>query len=134
MITQALVIAKPGDPFKYEDVDIDDANLRDDEVLVEMKYTGVCHTDLNFSKERSVEGLFPAVFGHEGELSRPWSYLWDGLFLFFSLQHPTAGLEVLGSNHVLSTRDSGRTIEVDARLGAKVPPRRPSLLQFGPLD
>jgi len=83
MITQALVIAKPGDPFKYEDVDVDDANLRDDEVLVEMKYTGVCHTDLNFSKEKTVEELFPAVFGHEGELSRAWSYLWDGLFLFF---------------------------------------------------
>jgi hypothetical protein len=35
-----------------------------------MKATGVCHTDLNFSKEKTIPGLFPAVFGHEGGMWR----------------------------------------------------------------
>jgi hypothetical protein len=65
MITPALVVASPGAPFTYQDVVLDDT-LRDDEVLVEMTATGVCHTDLNFSKETTMPGLFPAVFGHEG--------------------------------------------------------------------
>jgi len=65
MRTQALVVAEPGAPFILQDIDIDD-NLQDDEVLVEIKATGICHTDLNFSKETTIPGLFPAVFGHEG--------------------------------------------------------------------
>ncbi|RDL41438.1 uncharacterized protein BP5553_01417 [Venustampulla echinocandica] len=65
MITEALVVAEPGSPFMYQEVHVDD-NIRDDEVLVEMKATGVCHTDLNFRNEKTVPGLFPAVFGHEG--------------------------------------------------------------------
>lgn len=66
MITKALVVAEPGSPFMYQEVYVDD-NIRDDEVLVEIKATGVCHTDLNFRNEKTVPGLFPAVFGHEGE-------------------------------------------------------------------
>lgn len=65
MLTQALVVAEPGAPFKLQDVQLDD-NLRDNEVLVELKATGVCHTDLNFRNEKSMPGLFPAVLGHEG--------------------------------------------------------------------
>jgi hypothetical protein len=65
MITPALVVASPGAPFTYQDVVLDDT-LREGEVLVEMRATGVCHTDLNFSKETTMPGLFPAVFGHEG--------------------------------------------------------------------
>lgn len=65
MIVQALVVHKPGDPFVYQDIQLED-NIRDDEVLVEMKATGVCHTDLNFSKETQMPDLFPVVLGHEG--------------------------------------------------------------------
>jgi len=35
MITQALVVVQPGDPFKYENVNVDDVDMRDDEVFVE---------------------------------------------------------------------------------------------------
>jgi len=66
MLTQALVVSEPGSPFIYQDIDVDD-NLRDNEVLVEMKATGVCHTDLNFRNEKTIAGLHPAVFGHEGK-------------------------------------------------------------------
>jgi aryl-alcohol dehydrogenase len=65
MIVQALVVDKPGDPFVYQDVQLEDT-VRDDEVLVEMKATGVCHTDLNFSKETEMPDMFPVVLGHEG--------------------------------------------------------------------
>jgi aryl-alcohol dehydrogenase len=68
MITEALLVREAGAPFSYQEISVDD-NLRDDEVLVEMNATGVCHTDLNFSKEKSIPGLFPAVFGHEGKIS-----------------------------------------------------------------
>jgi aryl-alcohol dehydrogenase len=66
MITEALVVLEPGASFKFQEVTVED-DLRDDEVLVEMTATGVCHTDLNFAKEKTVDGLFPAVFGHEGD-------------------------------------------------------------------
>ncbi|KAK0113500.1 hypothetical protein ONS95_013756 [Cadophora gregata] len=65
MITEALVVQEPGAPFIYQAITVED-QLRDDEVLVEIKATGVCHTDLNFAKEKSIPGLFPGVFGHEG--------------------------------------------------------------------
>jgi aryl-alcohol dehydrogenase len=65
MIVQALVVDKPGDPFIYQDVQLEDT-VRDEEVLVEMKATGVCHTDLNFSKETEMADMFPVVLGHEG--------------------------------------------------------------------
>jgi aryl-alcohol dehydrogenase len=66
MITEALVVQGPGAAFQYAKIDVDD-HIRDNEVLVEMKATGVCHTDLNFRNEESLPGLHPAVFGHEGE-------------------------------------------------------------------
>ena len=68
MITEALVAPSPGSPFQYTLINVD-SNLRDNEVLVEMKATGVCHTDLNFRNEESLPGLHPAVFGHEGKQS-----------------------------------------------------------------
>ena len=66
MLTEALVVQEPGSDFTYEEVNVDD-ELRDNEVLVEMRATGVCHTDLNFRNEKTLPGLHPAVFGHEGE-------------------------------------------------------------------
>ncbi|EXJ66956.1 uncharacterized protein A1O5_10151 [Cladophialophora psammophila CBS 110553] len=65
MITDAIVVSKPGAPFQYQQIELHD-NLRADEVLVRIKATGVCHTDLNFSKEKTMPELFPAVLGHEG--------------------------------------------------------------------
>jgi aryl-alcohol dehydrogenase len=69
MLTEALVVHAPGAEFQYERVNVHD-ELRDNEILVEMKATGVCHTDLNFRNEKMLPGLHPAVFGHEGERER----------------------------------------------------------------
>jgi len=65
MITEALVVEKPGAPFHYQEIELDET-LREDEVEVRIKATGVCHTDLNFAKDHSVPELFPAILGHEG--------------------------------------------------------------------
>ena len=70
MITQALVNATPGAPFDYQEVILED-QLCQHEVLIRVKSTGVCHTDLNFSKEKSRPDLFPAILGHEGTRSCP---------------------------------------------------------------
>lgn len=40
--TEALVVHKPGDKFVMEPITLDE--VRSDEVLVEMKYSGICHT------------------------------------------------------------------------------------------
>lgn len=40
--TKALVVDKPGAPFVLEDVVLD--GVREQELLVEIKYSGVCHT------------------------------------------------------------------------------------------
>lgn len=40
--TVALVVAEPGKDFKLQDIVLDE--VRDDEFLIEMKYTGICHT------------------------------------------------------------------------------------------
>ncbi len=65
MLADALVVSEPGAPWELRPIEVDE-NLCDDEVLIKIKATGLCHTDLNFSKETSIPGLFPAVFGHEG--------------------------------------------------------------------
>lgn len=63
MRTQALVALEPTEKFTLEDIELDD--LHDDEVLVEMVATGICHTDLKSAGGGSIVKL-PVVLGHEG--------------------------------------------------------------------
>ncbi|MEO0998721.1 MAG: S-(hydroxymethyl)glutathione dehydrogenase/class III alcohol dehydrogenase [Pseudomonadota bacterium] len=53
-----------GMPLEVTEVDL--AGPRDGEVLVEIKATGVCHTDAFTLSGDDPEGLFPSVLGHEG--------------------------------------------------------------------
>ncbi len=64
MKTKAAVAWKAGAPLTIEDVDLD--GPRDGEVLVEVKATGICHTDYYTLSGADPEGLFPAILGHEG--------------------------------------------------------------------
>ena len=64
MKTRAAVAHKAGDPLTIEDVELD--GPKDGEVLVEIKATGVCHTDAFTLSGDDPEGLFPAILGHEG--------------------------------------------------------------------
>jgi len=64
MKTRAAVAYAPGQPLVIEEVDLDGPKAG--EVLVEIKATGVCHTDEFTRSGADPEGLFPAIFGHEG--------------------------------------------------------------------
>jgi S-(hydroxymethyl)glutathione dehydrogenase/alcohol dehydrogenase len=64
MKTKAAVAWKAGAPLTIETVDLQ--GPRAGEVLVEVKATGICHTDHYTLSGADPEGLFPAILGHEG--------------------------------------------------------------------
>ena len=64
MQTRAAIARKAGEPLSLETVELD--GPRDGEVLVEIKATGICHTDEYTLSGADPEGLFPAILGHEG--------------------------------------------------------------------
>ena len=64
MKVKAAVAHKAGAPLSIETVDLE--GPRFGEVLVELKATGVCHTDEFTLSGADPEGLFPAILGHEG--------------------------------------------------------------------
>ena len=64
MKTRAAIAWKAGQPLTIENVDLE--GPREGEVLVEIKATGICHTDYYTLSGADPEGLFPAILGHEG--------------------------------------------------------------------
>src|SRR5216117_2198652 len=64
MDVRAAVAQKAGVPLTIETVQL--AGPQAAEVLVEIKATGICHTDEFTRSGGDPEGLFPAIFGHEG--------------------------------------------------------------------
>ena len=64
MKTRAAVAWAAGKPLTIEEVDLE--GPRAGEVLVEVKATGICHTDHFTLSGADPEGLFPAILGHEG--------------------------------------------------------------------
>ena len=64
MDVRAAVAHEAGKPLSIETVQLDGPG--DDEVLVEVKATGVCHTDEFTLSGADPEGLFPSILGHEG--------------------------------------------------------------------
>ncbi len=64
METRAAVAYRAGEKLTIETVQLD--GPKDGEVLVEIKATGICHTDEFTLSGADPEGLFPAILGHEG--------------------------------------------------------------------
>jgi S-(hydroxymethyl)glutathione dehydrogenase/alcohol dehydrogenase len=64
MDVRAAVAYKAGAPLTIETVQL--GGPRAGEVLVEIKATGVCHTDAFTLSGDDPEGIFPAILGHEG--------------------------------------------------------------------
>ena len=64
MKTRAAVAIEVGKPLVIEELELEGPKAG--EVLVEIKATGVCHTDEFTRSGADPEGLFPVVFGHEG--------------------------------------------------------------------
>lgn len=63
MKTTVALVESPGEPFTLTEVDLE--GPRDDEVLVRIVATGLCHSDITMSSFLPAE-MFPHVFGHEG--------------------------------------------------------------------
>src|SRR6188508_2946568 len=64
MKTRAAIAYAAGKPLEVVEVDLDGPKAG--EVLVEIRATGVCHTDEFTRSGADPEGLFPVIFGHEG--------------------------------------------------------------------
>ncbi|MBO6902710.1 MAG: S-(hydroxymethyl)glutathione dehydrogenase/class III alcohol dehydrogenase [Rhizobiaceae bacterium] len=64
MKTRAAVAFAAGKPLEVMEVDLE--GPREGEVLVEIKATGICHTDEFTLSGADPEGIFPAILGHEG--------------------------------------------------------------------
>jgi len=64
MKTTAAVAFQAGKPLEIVTLDLEGPKAG--EVLVEIKATGVCHTDAYTLSGNDPEGLFPAILGHEG--------------------------------------------------------------------
>ncbi|MDE0310356.1 MAG: S-(hydroxymethyl)glutathione dehydrogenase/class III alcohol dehydrogenase [Acidiferrobacterales bacterium] len=62
--TNAAVAYEAGKPLEIETINLDGPKAG--EVMVEIKATGICHTDEFTLSGADPEGLFPAVLGHEG--------------------------------------------------------------------
>ncbi|MGQ0611375.1 MAG: S-(hydroxymethyl)glutathione dehydrogenase/class III alcohol dehydrogenase [Paracoccaceae bacterium] len=64
MRTRAAVAVAAGKPLQVMEVNLDDP--REGEVLIEIKATGICHTDEFTLSGADPEGIFPSILGHEG--------------------------------------------------------------------
>ena len=64
MKTLAAIAWEAGKPLSVEEVDLE--GPRAGEVLVEVKATGLCHTDKYTLSGADPEGIFPSILGHEG--------------------------------------------------------------------
>ncbi len=64
MDVRAAVAFEAGKPLSIETVQLD--GPKEGEVLVEIKATGICHTDEFTLSGADPEGLFPSILGHEG--------------------------------------------------------------------
>ena len=64
MKTRAAVAVEKAKPLEIMEVDLDGPKAG--EVMVEIKATGICHTDEFTLSGADPEGLFPAILGHEG--------------------------------------------------------------------
>ena len=64
MKSRAAVAWQSGDPLEVEEIEV--GGPKEGEVLIQIKATGVCHTDAFTLSGDDPEGIFPAVLGHEG--------------------------------------------------------------------
>src|SRR6187431_3431914 len=64
MDVRAAVAFEAGKPLAVTTVQLE--GPRAGEVLVEIRATGICHTDAYTLSGKDPEGLFPAILGHEG--------------------------------------------------------------------
>ena len=75
MKTKAAVALEAGKPLEVMEVNLEGPKAG--EVLIEIKATGICHTDEFTLSGADPEGLFPAILGHEGAGVVSWGWVQD---------------------------------------------------------
>ncbi len=63
MITKSYAAPTAGAPL--EPMEIERRNLRPHDILIDIKFTGICHTDIHQANEHWGQSIFPMVPGHE---------------------------------------------------------------------
>ena len=61
--TEALVVPSAGAPFRAEQIERRD--LRDDDVLIDIAFAGICHSDIHTVRDEWGAAHYPIVTGHE---------------------------------------------------------------------
>ena len=61
--TQALIVSAPGAAFEKAEMPL--RELAADSVAINIKYSGICHSDIHQVRDEWFEGIFPMVPGHE---------------------------------------------------------------------
>ncbi len=64
MKTRAAIALEAGKPLSIETIDLEGPKAG--EVMIELKATGICHTDEYTLSGKDPEGIFPTILGHEG--------------------------------------------------------------------
>ena len=64
MKIKAAIALEKAQPLVIDHIDLE--GPKTGEVLVEIKSTGVCHTDAYTMSGKDPEGIFPSILGHEG--------------------------------------------------------------------
>ena len=59
----ALVTSAPGEPFERRTIERRDPRPHD--VVIDIRYAGICHSDIHQAREEWGEAIFPMVPGHE---------------------------------------------------------------------
>ncbi|MNN46753.1 putative formaldehyde dehydrogenase AdhA [compost metagenome] len=59
------VLSAPGAGVPFEKTTIERRELRPDDVLIDIKYSGICHSDIHSAYGEWGDGIFPMVPGHE---------------------------------------------------------------------
>ena len=64
MITTPALVA-PSAGARFEARSIEHRDLRDDDVLIDIRFAGICHSDIHQVREEWGSAIFPMVPGHE---------------------------------------------------------------------
>ncbi|MBT2728142.1 NAD(P)-dependent alcohol dehydrogenase [Bacillus sp. ISL-75] len=59
------VLSVPSAKARFEKTTIERRELRPDDILIDIKYCGICHSDIHFAYNEWGTGIFPMVPGHE---------------------------------------------------------------------
>lgn len=65
MTTTVAALSTPKASADFEAIDLERRDLRDDDVRIDIRWAGICHTDIHQARDEWGQGIFPMTPGHE---------------------------------------------------------------------